>query len=484
MFNNYGASYQEQRMQQLMEQKQLRDFMRMYSNLVGRCFDDCVTDFTSNKLSERELSCTNRCTLKNMKLNERIGQRFGEESSKLMEDQARMAHSAKCEMPAEEKSAAVNVDPVGFPALQNDLYLRAARGLPTERTPVWCMRQAGRYLPEFRAIRVEHDFFRVCRSPALATEVTVQPLRRYKGLLDAAIIFSDILVVPQAMGLEVEMVPGKGPHFPAPLATPDDLARLVDKIDGFSVDKELGYVYKAITNARHTLAGQVPLLGFAGAPWTLMAYMIEGGGSKTFAAAKTWLFRHPAKAHELLQRVADVAADFLIGQVRAGAQALQVFESWAGELGPRDFAEFSLPYLRHIAARVKAKYPDVPMTVFAKGAHYGLELLATETAYDVISLDWTIDPVAARARVDAALEKARMRRTVVLQGNLDPTVLFADEATIRHRTEEMCHAFGTRPHIANLGHGMMPAHDPEHLRAFLETVHSASTTVRGGQPDH
>ncbi|KAJ2764012.1 Uroporphyrinogen decarboxylase in heme biosynthesis [Coemansia nantahalensis] len=340
------------------------------------------------------------------------------------------------------------------------------------------MRQAGRYLPEFRAIRVENDFFNVCRTPELATEVTLQPIRRYPELLDAAIIFSDILVIPQAMGMQVEMVPGKGPHLPEPLREPRDLARLTDQRKGFSVGRELDYVYKAITNTRHALAGRVPLLGFVGAPWTLMAYMVEGGGSKTFAEAKAWLFRCPQAAHELLRRIAAVAAEFLVGQVHAGAQALQVFESWAGELSPRDFAEFSLPYLRQIAAHVKQRCPDVPLTVFAKGAHYALEQLATETAFDVISIDWTIDPAAARIRVDRALRSAGSARRVVLQGNLDPTLLFADEDTLRRRTAEMCASFGATGHIANLGHGMMPAHDPERLRVFLQTVHSASRALR------
>ncbi|KAJ2794815.1 Uroporphyrinogen decarboxylase in heme biosynthesis [Coemansia guatemalensis] len=372
-----------------------------------------------------------------------------------------------------------NYDNTSFPALKNDLYLRAARGEATERAPVWCMRQAGRYLPEFRAIRVEHDFFRVCRTPALATEVTMQPIRRYDGLLDAAIIFSDILVVPQAMGLVVEMVPGKGPHLPDPLHTPEDMQRLQDLRKGFSVDRELDYVYKAITNTRHALAGCVPLLGFAGAPWTLMAYMVEGGGSKTFALAKTWLFKYPAAAHELLGRISAVVASFLVGQVRAGAQALQLFESWAGELSPRDFAEFSLPYLARIASHVKSHYPDEPLTIFAKGAHYALEQLVQETAFDVISLDWTIEPAVACKRVAAAASAgATSRSSITLQGNLDPTLLFADPETIRSRTAEMCRGFGNTPLIANLGHGMMPTHDPEHLRVFLETIHETTRAMR------
>ncbi|ORX68188.1 uroporphyrinogen decarboxylase [Linderina pennispora] len=327
-----------------------------------------------------------------------------------------------------EAVSTTNFDTDSFPQLKNDLYLRAARGEATERAPVWCMRQAGRYLPEFRAIRVENEFFNVCRTP-------VQPLRRYAGLLDAAIIFSDILVIPQAMGMEVQMVPGKGPHFPSPLRSPADMA-------DFSVDRSLDYVYKAITNTRHALQGQCPLLGFVGAPWTLMAYMVEGGGSKTFALAKSFLLQHRESAHELLGRLADVAARFLVGQVRAGAQALQVFESWAGELGPQDFDEFSLPYLEADCLRMARTY--------------AIEALAAETLFDVISLDWT---------------RSGGGRSVVLQGNLDPTVLFAEP--------ERCAASLAPPAtIANLGHGMMPTHDPNHLQVFLEAVHESSQALR------
>ncbi|KAJ1919342.1 Uroporphyrinogen decarboxylase in heme biosynthesis [Mycoemilia scoparia] len=371
---------------------------------------------------------------------------------------------------------------VEFPELVNDLYLRAARGEKVERTPVWCMRQAGRYLPEFRAMRAEHNFFKVCRSPELATEVTVQPIDRYEGLLDAAIIFSDILVIPQAMGMDIEMVPGKGPVFGHPLRTPSDIeAFLVDTKPGFSIDVELKYVYDAITMARHRLAGRVPLFGFIGAPWTLLAYMIEGSGSKTFSQAKRWLWKYPKQTHQLLERITNLSIRFLIGQVNAGAQMLQVFDSWAGELGPQDFSTFALPYLKKIAEELKAHCPDVPLTVFAKGAHYALEELAV-LPFDVISLDWTIDPVEARKRVQKAREgveynAAGRRRPVVLQGNLDPTILFADPEIIRLRTKEMIEKFGSTGHIANLGHGMMPDHDPEHLRVFLESVKDESTKL-------
>ena len=350
-----------------------------------------------------------------------------------------------------------------FPALQNDLLLRAARGEPTERTPVWMMRQAGRYLPEYRALREEHPFFEVVGTPDLAAEVTLQPTRRFS--LDAAIIFSDILVVPQAMGLEVQMVPGKGPHFPEPLAGPDALGRLVEP----DLEAALGHVFDALTLTRQRLAGRVPLIGFCGAPWTLMAYMIEGGGSKTFKMARAWLQQHPDESHALLQRITDMLVPYLNRQIEAGAQFVQVFDSWAGLLGPRTFRTFALPYLAQIAERVGEAHPEVPKVVFAKGAHYATEALA-ETDYEVISLDWTMDPTAAR---EAAGSLA------ALQGNLDPCALYAAPQAIRRQVQDMLAAFGPRGHIANLGHGMHPDHDPEHARAFIEAVHELSEMQRG-----
>lgn len=212
-----------------------------------------------------------------------------------------------------------------FPPLKNDLIIRAARGETTERAPVWVMRQAGRYLPEFRELRAKHDFFTICRTPELACEITLQPIRRYSGLLDAAIIFSDILVVPQAMGLEVVMLPGEGPHFPQPITTPEQADEVLQrKVD---VEKELGYVFKAITLTRTELKGEVPLIGFCGAPWTLFAYMIEGGGSKTWVKAKTWLWKEPERSKALLQKIAEVSAQYLLGQVRAGAQVGRLVQS-------------------------------------------------------------------------------------------------------------------------------------------------------------
>ncbi|XP_044883200.1 uroporphyrinogen decarboxylase isoform X2 [Mauremys mutica] len=358
--------------------------------------------------------------------------------------------------------------PQDFPALKNDTFLRAARGEETEYTPVWCMRQAGRYLPEFRETRAAQDFFATCRSPKMCCELTLQPLRRFP--LDAAIIFSDILVVPQALGMEVVMVPGKGPTFPEPLKEVEDLLKLRQKVD---VSEELGYVFQAITLTRHSLEGRVPLIGFSGAPWTLMSYMIEGGGSNTMAKAKRWLYRHPEASHRLLQLLRDVIVEYLVGQVAAGAQALQLFESHAGHLGPEQFREFALPHLRDIAKHVKKKLqaealPLVPMIVFAKDAHYALEELA-QAGYEVIGLDWTIQPQAARERTG---------HRVTLQGNLDPCALYAPKEKIGELVKRMLEGFGTQRYIANLGHGLYPDMSPEHVGAFVEAVHTHSRHLR------
>ncbi|OLY85064.1 Uroporphyrinogen decarboxylase [Smittium mucronatum] len=362
---------------------------------------------------------------------------------------------------------------IEFPPLKNDLILRVLKGEKVERAPVWCMRQAGRYLPEFRKIRAEQDFFKVCRTPELAAEVTIQPIRRYAGLLDASIIFSDILVIPQAMGMEVLMVPGKGPHFPDPIVTPADIDKLTDSDPDYSADQELKYVYDALTLTRNLLDGAVPLFGFAGSPWTLMAYMIEGGGSKTLAKAKTFLWRHPKASHELLTRITNVAITYLKGQIRAGAQMLQLFDSWAGELSPADYLVFSYPYLKRIAEEVNLAYPSIPLLVFPKGVHQSIiELYATDTKYSAISLDWTTDPRLVISSISEKME--RIGKPLILQGNLDPTLLFADVDVIDKRTEDMCHSFSGANHIANLGHGMMPDHDPEHLKAFLQAVHKHS----------
>jgi len=364
-----------------------------------------------------------------------------------------------------------------FPPLKNDLLLRAARGEETERAPVWAMRQAGRSLPEFIELRKYHEFFEICRTPALATEVTIQPIRRHTGLLDAAIIFSDILVIPQAMGLVVEMNPG--PYFPEPLVSPEDVSRLKENVD---VNVELNYVYEAITQTRHELKGEVPLIGFVGAPWTLMAYMIEGGGSKTFHKAKTWLFKYPEESKALLSRIADVCADHLVGQVKAGAQLVQVFESWASDLSPHDFVTFALPALARISSRFHAQlaaigHPRVSTILFAKGANTTLTEQARESGYDVLGLEWTIEGGVARKIVDEATPAGR---TITLQGNLDPAVLCGSKETIESEVKRMCESFkggldkAPKAWIANLGHGVIPQIKVEDMRWFLQCVHKYS----------
>jgi len=362
---------------------------------------------------------------------------------------------------------------VEFPPLKNDLLLRAARGEQTERAPVWVMRQAGRYLPEFRKVRENHEFFEICRTPELAKEITLQPIRRYSGLVDASIIFSDILVVPQAMGMEVQMNPG--PYFPDPLNTPADIGKLAKSVD---VNKELGYVFDAITLTRKALNGEVPLIGFCGAPWTLFAYMVEGGGTKTFQKSKTWLFKYPEESKALLMRIAVVCVGFLVGQVKAGAQILQVFDSWAGELSPHHFAEFSLPSLQYIAEGVrksitKGEIPSIPLILFPKGANESLADLANVAGFDVLGLDWCIEPEKARQLVGSR---------VALQGNMDPTSLYGGKDAIEEEVRKICTGFqvggATRGWIANLGHGITPGVDPEDLRWFFECVHKYSSVGR------
>lgn len=349
-----------------------------------------------------------------------------------------------------------------FPPLKNDLIIRAARGEVVERVPVWIMRQAGRYLPEFREVRKAHEFFKVCQTPELACEVTLQPIRRFN--LDAAIIFSDILVIPQALGLEIEMRPGVGPVFPNPLVTPQDIEKLQHDVD---IATELHYVYEAITLTRTKLDGEVPLIGFTGAPWTLMAYMIEGGGSKTWCKSKRWLYTHPETCHKLLKVLTKMVSTHLIEQAAAGAQLLQVFESTAEYLGPEMFDKFSIPYLEEIASLVRKGLSergleDVPLIVFAKGAYHSLSKISY-LGYDVVSLDWTVDPSIARDFCH-----------ITVQGNLDPCSLYAPDEELVELTTAMVRKFGVRHYIANLGHGMYPDMDPAKVKVFVDTVHKVS----------
>lgn len=356
-----------------------------------------------------------------------------------------------------------------FPPLKNDLLLRTARGEKVERPPMWVMRQAGRYLPEYHEAKGSHDFFECCRSPEIASTLTLQPIERYAGLVDAAIIFSDILVIPQAMGMEVIMVDKKGPHFPDPLMSPEDQQYKEVMERDVDVKESLDYVYKAITMTRHKLDGRVPLYGFCGAPWTLLSYMVEGGGSKIFKQVKTWIFKYPEESKALLQKIARVCVEYLALQVVAGAQIIQVFDSWAGELSPTSFKTFSLPYLNYIADHLPARLRElkqdvVPMTVFAKGAWYALDDLCS-TKYDIIGLDWLHAPKEAYA---IAQQKGK-----VLQGNADPGVLYGGKEAITKVVAEMVEGFGggKQGWIANLGHGITPFVNPDDLKFFFEQIH-------------
>jgi len=336
----------------------------------------------------------------------------------------------------------------------NDLFLRACRRQPVERPPVWLMRQAGRYLPEYRAVRARADFLTLVQTPELAVEVTLQPVDILG--VDAAIIFSDILVVPQAMGMTLTVEEGTGPRLHDPLHAPRDLDRLRD----VEPEEGLRYVLDALRLARASLGGRVPLIGFAGAPWTLMSYMVEGSGTKAFSKAKRFLVEQPRTAHALLERLAATVGRFLEAQVAAGAQAVQLFDSWAAALGPRDFREFALPYLAESVR--SAKKAGVPVIAFAPGAGRALEEIADVTGADVIGVDWQTDAAEARRRL--------VGRPVALQGNLDPTWLYAEPSVIRERTHAMLDAFGGVGHVANLGHGILPDVPVAHARAFVDAV--------------
>jgi uroporphyrinogen decarboxylase len=338
--------------------------------------------------------------------------------------------------------------------LMSDLLLRACRREPVERPPVWMMRQAGRYLPEYRAVRERSDFLTMVRTPELAVELTLQPVNLLG--VDAAIIFSDILVVPQAMGMRLSVEDGVGPRFDNPLRTPAQFHRLHD----VTIEEGLGYVLEGLRLARGELAKKVPLIGFAGAPWTLMSYMVEGGGSKSFSQAKRLLQEDSGRAHKLLSRLARTVGNFLVAQVKAGAQAVQLFDSWSGALGPADFREFALPYLSE-AARL-ARTAGAPVIVFCPGSGWALEEIAQATGADVIGVDWQSEAAEARRRIPLSV--------AALQGNLDPSWLYASPASIRERTHRMLDAFGCRGHIANLGHGILPDVPVDHARAFVDAV--------------
>lgn len=328
----------------------------------------------------------------------------------------------------------------------------------TERKPVWLMRQAGRILPEYRAVRERlSGFIELVKTPELAAEVTLQPVDILG--VDAAIIFSDILVIPEAMGLPYEMIEKKGPFFPKTIQSADDILRLKQ-----AEPDDLAYVLEAIRLTKTALNGRVPLIGFAGAPWTIFSYMVEGSGSKTFSKARAMLYTEPDMAHSLLQLITESTIHYLKAQIKAGADLVQVFDSWAGILPKEHYEAFALPYIRQICEAIKA----TPLTVFAKGAYFSRAALAALDC-EVIGLDWNMDIAESRAIIG---------KDKTLQGNLDPAVLYGSFSEIKKATETMLDRFGPGRHIVNLGHGVYPDIQPDKVRCFIETVKEY------GQPSH
>jgi uroporphyrinogen decarboxylase len=335
--------------------------------------------------------------------------------------------------------------------LKNDLLLRALRQEKVERPPVWMMRQAGRYLPDYMKLRAKYDFFTRVQTPELATEITLQPVDQIG--VDAAIIFSDILVIPQAMGVEVLMEEGKGPSLPNVIKTQKDIDALVTD----NVEETLSYVTKALSLTKQELNGRVPLIGFAGAPWTILCYMVEGKGSKTWEKAKQFCFTQPELAHQLLQKITDTTIKYLKAQVKAGADVLQVFDSWSGCLSPGDFKVVAQPYLIQIADALK-EY--APVILFPKGSWYSLKELSDSSASG-LGLDWCISPEMARQMTG---------NKITLQGNFDPARLLLPVPEIKKAVKEMIDAFGAQRYIANLGHGITPNIPVENAKAFVDAV--------------
>jgi uroporphyrinogen decarboxylase len=352
--------------------------------------------------------------------------------------------------------------------LKNDRFLRALRREPTDTTPIWVMRQAGRYLPEYRATRERAgSFMGLAQNPEYACEVTLQPLERFE--LDAAILFSDILTIPDAMGLGLSFAHGEGPQFARPLRNAADVAGLaVPDMDG-----ELRYVMDAVRLIRQELAGRVPLIGFSGSPWTLACYMVEGHGSRDFATLKAMCWNEPALAHQLLDTLARAVAAYLCAQAAAGAQALMVFDTWGGLLGPAPFREFSLRYMRQLVAALKAdpQARDLPVILFSKGADLHLAEMA-DTGCAALGVDWTIDLGQARHTVAGK---------VALQGNLDPAVLRSNPEVIRREARAVLDSYGNHPgHVFNLGHGITPEVEPEHVKVLVDEVHAYGRRLREG----
>ncbi|KTD16765.1 uroporphyrinogen decarboxylase [Legionella jordanis] len=345
------------------------------------------------------------------------------------------------------------------------LLVRALKRKPVPRTPVWIMRQAGRYLPEYRLTREKAgDFLSLCKNPDLACEVTLQPLKRFK--LDAAILFSDILTIPDAMGLELYFTEGEGPAFRKPV-------RDFDGINQLQIPKaqDLDYVMKAVTLIRREMPKDLPLIGFSGSPWTLSCYMVEGGGSRDFRQTLKLLYTEPQSMHLLLAKLTQSVTAYLEQQIQAGVNVVMLFDTWGGILTTNNYQEFSLNYMAEIVKFLKTKYPHIPIILFTKGGGQWLKSMA-QTGCDALGLDWTCDLGLARAAVGDK---------VALQGNLDPSVLLSNPESIRHHVQLLLESFGHgEGHVFNLGHGITPDVPPEHVSAMIEAVHELSPKYHGG----
>jgi len=347
-------------------------------------------------------------------------------------------------------------------ALKNDRYIRAALQQPVDCTPVWMMRQAGRYLPEYRELRAQAgNFMALATNPELACEVTLQPLRRFD--LDAAILFSDILTIPDAMGLGLHFVAGEGPAFHKPVRTEDDVRKLFVP----QPEDKLKYVTDAVSTIRKALDGSVPLIGFSGSPWTLATYMVEGGPTKNFSIIKAMMYQQPHLLHQMLDVLADSVIQYLNAQIEAGAQAVMVFDTWGGVLTPRDYREFSLNYMQKIVAGIHRTYEEqrIPVTLFTKNGGDWLADMAA-TGCDALGVDWTTDLADARQRVAGK---------VALQGNMDPSILYATPERIKAEVATILKSYGAGSgHIFNLGHGIHQTVEPDHAKAFVDAVHELS----------
>ena len=335
--------------------------------------------------------------------------------------------------------------------IKNDLFLRALKGETVDRPPVWMMRQAGRYLPEFMEIKAKYDFFTRCQTPELAAEITMQPIRRYG--MDAAILFCDILVIPQAMNIHVEMKPEVGPWLPNPIRSLKDVEQTIIP----NIEETLGYVMDAIKLTKEMLDDEIPLIGFAGSPWTILCYCVQGQGSKNFDKAKEFCFTQPLAAHQLLQKITDTTIAYLKAKVKAGVDAVQIFDSWGGMLSPADYQEFSWKYIQQIIDALKE---EVPVIAFGKGCWFALEEMS-KSGVSALGVDWTITPENARKFTN---------NSITLQGNFDPTRLFSPPSVIKKQVTEMIHAFGKDKYIVNLGHGILPNIPLDNAKAFIDAV--------------